>query len=120
MYELGKRWTLSATWVYYTGNAVTFPCGKYQVDGFTRFYYTDRNASRMPAYHRLDLGATWMKKKKNNKSESSWSFSLYNAYGQENAYMITFRNNKSDPSRTEAVQVTLFRFIPSITYNFKF
>ena len=119
MYELGKRWNLSATWVFYTGNAVTFPCGKYEVDGFTRFYYTDRNASRMPDYHRLDLSATWTKRKK-IKSESSWSFSLYNAYGQENAYMITFRESKSDPSRTEAVQLTLFRFIPSVTYNFKF
>ena len=119
MYELGKRWNLSATWVFYTGNAVTFPCGKYEVDGFTRFYYTDRNASRMPDYHRLDLSATWTKRKK-IKSESSWSFSLYNAYGQENAYMITFRESKSDPSRTEAVQLTLFRFIPSVSYNFKF
>jgi hypothetical protein len=115
IYQLSDRWNLSATWVYNTGNAVTFPCGKYQVDGTTMFYYTDRNADRMPAYHRLDLGAT-LKVSEN----SSWAFSMYNAYGHENAYMIFFRDKKSDPTQTEAVQTTLFRFVPSVTYNFKF
>ncbi len=119
IYELSKRWTISATWVYYTGNAVTFPVGKYTIEGKTMFYYTDRNANRMPAYHRLDFGATWIKKK-SIKFESSWNFSVYNAYGHENAYIITFRDSKSDPSKTEAVQTTLFKMIPSVTYNFKF
>jgi hypothetical protein len=119
IYELSKRWTLSATWVYYTGNAVTFPTGKYEIDGKTMFLYTQRNAGRMPAYHRLDIGATWIAKK-TTKFESSWSFSLYNAYGHENAYSITFRDNENEPAKTEAVQTSLFKFIPSFTYNFKF
>ncbi len=119
MYELTRKWTLSATWVYYTGNAVTYPTGKYAVDGKTFFLYSNRNANRMPAYHRLDIGATWIRKK-SEKYESSWNFSVYNAYGHENAYTITFRDSKSDPTRTEAVQTTLFKMIPSVTYNFKF
>jgi len=119
IYNLNKRWTLSATWVYNTGNAVTFPTGKYQVDGQTMFYYSNRNANRMPPYHRLDLGATWIVKK-TAKFESSWTFSLYNAYNRENAYMINFRNNETDPTKTEAVQTTLFKMIPSFSYNFKF
>lgn len=119
MYELSKSWTVSATWVYYTGNAVTFPTGKYSIEGKTIFLFSDRNANRMPSYHRLDLGATWVRKK-SEKFESSWNFSLYNAYGHENAYIISFRDSKSDPSKTEAVQTTLFKFIPSVTYNFKF
>lgn len=119
IYDLNKNWTLSATWVYNTGNAVTFPSGKYQIDGTTMFYYTARNANRMPAYHRLDLGATWITKK-TNKFESSWTFSIYNAYGRDNPYMITFQNDKTDPTRTDAVQTTLFKFIPSVSYDFKF
>lgn len=115
MYNPNKHWSFSATWVYYTGNAVTYPVGKYEMDGQTMYYYTDRNADRMPAYHRLDLGATW-----NISDNSSWSFSLYNAYGHDNAYMIDFRNNEADPTRTEAVQTTLFKYIPSVSYNFKF
>lgn len=119
MYELSKNWTLSATWVYNTGNAVTFPSGKYAVDGKTVMLYTDRNASRMPAYHRLDIGATWIVKK-TAKFESSWTFSIYNAYGRENAYTITFQNNPDDQTKTEAIQTTLFKFVPSFSYNFKF
>jgi hypothetical protein len=119
MYELSKKWTLSATWVYYTGNAVTFPSGKYEVAGRIVNYFTERNGYRMPDYHRLDIGATWQRKK-TEKFESSWNFSLYNAYGRENAYTITFREDENDPTKTEAVQTTLFRWIPSVSYNFKF
>jgi len=119
MYALNKKWTLSATWVYNTGNAVTFPSGKYDVNGQTAFYYTERNGYRMPAYHRLDLGATVVTKK-TAKKESSWTFSIYNAYGRENAYSITFQNDPNDASKTQAVQYSLFRFVPSVTYNFKF
>ncbi len=119
MYELNKRWSLSATWVYNTGNAVTFPTGKYEIDGKTVMLYSERNANRMPAYHRLDIGATWIVKK-TSKFESSWTFSLYNAYGQENAYTITFQNDEADPTKTVAIQTTLFRFVPSFSYNFKF
>jgi hypothetical protein len=114
MYKLTDKWTLSATWVYNTGNAATFPSGKYEVDGQIVNYYTERNAYRMPAYHRLDLGATWQ------GENSSWTFSLYNAYGRENAYSIRFQEDPNDPTRTQAVQTSLFKFIPSITYNFRF
>lgn len=119
MYELTERWSLSALFVYNTGNAVTFPSGKYDIGGNTIFYYTERNGYRMPAYHRLDFGATYTKPHK-RKYESSWNFSLYNVYGRENAYSITFANSESDPTKTVATQTSLFRWVPSITYNFKF
>ncbi len=119
IYELNKKWTISADFVYYTGNATTFPSGKYQIENEVINYYTERNGYRMPAYHRLDIGATYMMKKTATK-ESSLTFSLYNAYGRENAFIISFRTNEDDPSKSEAVQVALFKFIPSVTYNFKF
>ena len=119
IYELNKKWTVSATWVYYTGNAVTFPAGKYQVDGQTRFYLTSPNSNRMPPYHRMDLGATYIRKK-TDKFESSWTFSIYNAYMHDNAYSINFQNDPKDPTKTQAVQTTLFKMVPSFTYNFKF
>lgn len=118
-YKAGKNWTLSATWVYYTGDAVSFPESKYTLNNQLYFYYSKRNAYRMPNYHRLDLGATKTFKTK-GKFSSELSFSLYNAYGRENAYSISFRQSKSDESRTEAVQTALFKFVPSISYNFKF
>ena len=116
IFELNNKWTFSATWLYNTGNAVTFPTGKSEVDGVTKYVYSDRNANRMPAYHRLDIGATWIKTK-TDKYESSWTFSLYNAYGHANPYSITFEEKNG---KTVATQTTLFKFIPSFTYNFKF
>lgn len=118
-YQLNKKWTLSANWVFYTGDAVTFPAGKYRINDRTVFYYTERNSYRMPDYHRLDLGATWVLKQKKRFS-SELTFSLYNAYGRENAYTINFRDSKDDPDKTEAVRYALFKFIPSVSYNFKF
>jgi hypothetical protein len=119
MYQLNKKWTVSANWIYYTGDAITFPNGKYTIGGQTVYYYTNRNGYRMPSYHRLDLGAT-LQLKQRKKWSSELAFSLYNAYGRENAYTISFRDNADDPSKTEAVQTSLFRWIPSISYNFKF
>jgi hypothetical protein len=119
IYDINKKLSFSALFVFYTGNAVTFPSGKYEVNGQTQFSFTERNASRMPDYHRLDLGLTWYVKD-TEKYESSWNFSVYNAYARENAFSITFRENAEDPSKTEAVQTALFKIIPAITYNFKF
>ncbi len=115
VYDASATWTISAIWVYNTGNAVTFPAGNYWIDGRLVPYYTERNAYRMPSYHRLDLSATWRLGER-----SSLNFSIYNVYNRMNAYAIYFRQMKSDPTKTEAVQITLFPFIPSVTYNFAF
>lgn len=119
IYELNRKWTLSAAWVYYTGNAITYPSGKYQIDGKDVMYYAERNGYRAPAYHRLDLGAT-LQLKKTRKYESELAFSLYNAYGRRNAYMIQFRTNDDDPSKTSAYRYSLFTYVPSVSWNFKF
>jgi hypothetical protein len=119
IYKLSKKWTFSADFVYYTGNAVTWPSGKYQVNGQTAFLYTQRNGYRMPAYNRLDVGVT-LQGKKTKKFDSNWNFSVYNVYGRENPYSISFQKDPGDPSKTQAVQWALFRWVPSVTYNFKF
>ena len=119
IYELNKKWSFSATFVYYTGNAVTFPSGKYEVNGILLDYYTERNGYRMPAYHRLDISATCITKK-TDKFESNLNFSIFNVYAHENAYFIYFQKDPNNANNTQAVQVSLFKFVPSITYNFKF
>ncbi len=119
IYEITPKLTLSANWIYYTGNAATFPSGKYEIDGLITGYYTERNGYRMPPYHRLDIGLTWQNKK-TKKFESEWNFSVYNAYARENAYFIQFRQNEDNPNVTEAVQFAIFKAIPSVSYRFKF
>ena len=119
IYKLNKKWTFSADFVYYTGNAVSWPSGKYEVNGQAAFFYVERNGYRMPSYNRLDIGVTLQGKKK-KKFESNWNFSVYNAYGRENPYSISFQQDPGDLTKTQAVQWSLFRWVPSITYNFKF
>lgn len=117
MYKINKALAVSSSFVYYTGNAVTFPSGKYEVNGTLIPYYTERNGYRMPDYHRLDVGLTWYMKER-KKFEHNLNVSIYNVYARENAYTITFRQDPDDASKTQAVQTTLFKLVPSITYNF--
>lgn len=119
VYTLTPRWTLSGTFIFNTGNAVTFPTGKYVLNDMLIYQYGNRNADRMPATHRLDFSATYEKPSK-GRYQSSWSFGLYNVYGRENPYSISFEENKNNPQKIDAVQTALFRWVPSITYNFKF
>lgn len=133
MYSFSERVAASASWVYYTGSAVTFPSGKYQMEGVVYNYYTERNGYRMPNYHRLDLGVTIYGKqfktsfdpdtgdeiKEKKRFQSNWNFSVYNAYARQNAYQINFQEN-ADTGQTEAVQLSLFKVVPAITYSFNF
>lgn len=119
IYKSSSKWTYSGTFIYYTGSAVTYPSGKYTIDGIIVNYYSGRNQNRYPAYNRLDLSATYTPKPK-RKFQSSWTFGIFNAYGRENTYKIDFIKDPDDPNKTVARQTALFRFIPTITYNFKF
>lgn len=119
IWEINPHLTLSATWIYYSGNAVTFPSGRYVIDGNVVPYYTERNGYRMPDYHRLDIGVTWQRKKF-KKFESNWNFSIYNVYARENAYAINFQPDPKNSTKMQAIQLSLFRIVPAITYNFKF
>jgi len=118
-FQASPRLSISANWIYYTGNAVTFPSGKYDFDGNQVPYYTERNGYRMPDYHRLDLNFH-LEGKGNRRINSSWDFSLYNLYNQMNAYTINFRESETTPGATEAVKLSLFGIVPSVTWNFKF
>ena len=115
MYDWNDRWRFAATWVFQTGYPVTFPGGNYIVEGRLVPYYTARNGYRMPDYHRLDISITY-----NFSKNSNLNLSIYNVYNRQNAYAITFRQVRDDPTKTEAVQYTLFPIIPSLTYNFNF
>lgn len=119
IYSLNSSWSISTVFVYNTGDAVTFPTGKYTLQGTTLYQYASRNGNRMPTNHRMDLSVTYDKKRK-KRIQESWNFSLYNVYGRENAYQINFQDDPKDPSRTQIIQTSLFRWVPSITYQFKF
>jgi outer membrane receptor protein involved in Fe transport len=118
-YQLSKRIVFSSVWVYYSGCPVTLPVGIYTISGQNAYYYTERNGSKMPDYHRLDLSLTLDGKKRKNY-EDSWTFSIFNAYNRENAYSIDFQADMSNNGKVIVTQTTLFKLVPSIIYNFKF
>jgi hypothetical protein len=119
IYELSPKYTLSATWIYFTGDAVTFPTAKFRLDGETYFYFSERNGYRMPNYHRADIGLT-KKLKSRKRWESDLNFSIYNLYNRRNAFMLNVRENYLNTGNTEVVKTALFGLVPAVTYNFKF
>jgi hypothetical protein len=113
-YRLNEDWSISANFIYTSGRPITYPAGRYEYAGLVLAHYENRNANRMPDYHRLDISATLY-----NKWRGDWTFSIYNIYNQMNASSITFQPNEDNPILTEAVRTTIFGFVPSITYSFK-
>jgi len=124
MYALNDRWTLAGNFAYGTGVATTFPNGRYEHGGIVVPHNTDnsRNNYRVPAYNRLDISATLKNRTKpGRKWESEWVFSIYNLYARRNAFTVYFQQNENNPSKTEAVRLSVFgSMLPSVTYNFKF
>lgn len=118
-FQPSRKWIFSASWVYYTGNPVTVPVAKYWIGNEIVYYYSARNQNRMPDYHRLDLAVTYYPAS-SGKNKSNWTLSIYNAYNRENAYSINFQDDPNSPGKTQAMQTTLFKIVPSVTYNFKF
>lgn len=118
MYKLNDKWDINACWKFNTGQALTAPSAKYQIDNSYYYYYNERNGYRTPCYHRLDIGANYTIKKQ--KYTSQWSFGIYNLYNRRNPYMMGFENDSSQPSGIQAYKLSLFGIIPSISYNIKF
>lgn len=119
-YKLNQKWTFGANFTLQTGQPVTFPTGKYVFQGVTVPSYNSRNDDRLPAYHRLDISATLTPKhKEKHKYKREWVFGIYNLYSRYNAASINFRQN-SETGNNEAVKLSIFGIVPSVSYNFKF
>jgi hypothetical protein len=121
-YEFSNRVILSGNWVYATGAPITFPVGSFVIDNTYGKYYSSRNGYRMRDYHRLDLSLTIKGKERPGKKwEGEWVFSVYNAYGRHNDWMINFVQDANNAQKVVAERWYLpFVYFPGITYNFKF
>ncbi len=124
IYELSKKWKLSSTFVFGTGNAISLPERFYFIDGTLTQQYSSINAYRMKPYDRLDLAATYTPQhKKPRKYTDTWVFSIYNVYSRQNPYFYYFDQNGSATSGTltiTAKQVSLFPILPAVTWNVHF
>ncbi len=119
-YQLTKKWSFGGIFTYQTGKAATYPIGKYQYQGITVANYGVRNANSLPAYHHLDLSATWIPKPDSKKRwKGEWVFSIYNVYNRSNAAALMFEQNR-ETGLSEAKRISIFGIIPGVTYNFRF
>ncbi len=128
IYTISKRITLSATWVYGTGNAITLPQSTYPGlehfdSGFDLYQqrtiedYGSKNSFRMAPYHRLDVGIQFHKKKL--RYERIWEVSVYNVYNRHNPYFYFIDNNNAQQQNV-LKQVSLFPVLPSFSWSIKF
>ncbi len=119
-YELNRQFNFGLSFIYQTGRATTYPTGYYVYDDINIPVYSNRNEDNLPAYHHLDISATYIPKKNlNRKWQSSWIFGVYNVYARKNAASISFTQNE-ETLNNEAVKLSIFGIVPSVTYNFKF
>jgi len=119
-YKINNKWTFNSNFLFQTGQPVTFPNAQYEYNGITIPNYQSRNSSRLPSYHRLDFSANYNPKPNSLKRwKGEWVFGIYNLYNRKNTASITFRENQ-DSGLNEALRLSIFGIIPSVTYNFKF
>ncbi|MCC9041438.1 TonB-dependent receptor [Myroides sp. M-43] len=121
MYELNPKWSLSASFTLQSGRPTSYPEGRYDYLGQSVPNFGKRNAYSLPSYHHLDVSATYSPKGNAHKRwQSEWVFGIYNLYGRANAASISFRENEDYRGQNEAVKMSIFGLVPSVTYNFKF
>ena len=118
-YILSKKLKIVGNFIFQTGQPTNYPNSQYTYMNLNVPNYGKRNSQRLPNYHRMDINLTLTPEKKNKKIEGSWVFGIYNLYDRDNASSIIFRRN-NETLKNEAVQISIFGIVPSVTYNFKF
>jgi hypothetical protein len=119
-YSLNTKWSFGGNFILQSGQPVTFPDGQYEYQGIVIPSYGLRNKNNLPLYHHLDISATYIPKPTRRKGwQGEWVFSIYNIYNRKNAASISFRENQTSGAN-EAVKLSIFGAVPSVSYNFKF
>lgn len=118
-WKWSRGWTFGTNFVYTSGRPTTYPDGTYRLNGAKVLDYSQRNADRIPDYHRLDVSFTKDGRRTVEQQRySSWSISLYNVYAHKNPYSIYFQRVNTT---TKSYQLSVFgTIVPSVSWNFTF
>jgi hypothetical protein len=121
-YALSRSWSFGANFIYATGTAFTMPVGKLHYQGAFAPIYGERNAGRLPDYHRLDISISWFPgtRRPDRRFTSSWNFSFFNVYGRVNPISVSFAEAEENPGVPRTSFFYIPGPIPAITWNFNF
>ena len=131
-YRVKRNVILSANWVYGTGIALTLPSSKYsaptgvigdehETSPTPILNFESRNGYRQRPSHRLDLNASFSKKKK--RTERTWILTVYNLYNRRNPVFIEVRPTQDFDGLDWNLRFKEYSFlsiIPSISYRLSF
>jgi TonB dependent receptor/CarboxypepD_reg-like domain/TonB-dependent Receptor Plug Domain len=122
-YKLSDKFDIGGVFIYGSGRLFTPTNGFFFIEQNLNLFYGPRNSQRLPDYHRMDLSLNYTPKPNSTKKwKGEWNFSVYNVYNRKNPFFINFDTNsdfQTGVTTIEGSKITIFPFIPSITYNFK-
>jgi hypothetical protein len=118
-WKWSRGWTFGTNFIYTSGRPTTYPDGTYRLNGSKVLDYSQRNADRIPDYHRLDVSFTKDgRRSAGQRRYSNWSVSFYNVYARKNPYSIYFQRVNTT---TRSYQLSVFgTIIPSVSWNFTY
>ena len=122
MHDFSEKIDVSGTFNYMTGRPITYPDGRYEIEGYVLPNYSNRNGARMPDFHRLDLALNYRPMRNPEaKIKGQWNLSIYNVYARRNAFSISFRQSQENPYVTEAYRISIIgSVVPAIGYSITF
>jgi hypothetical protein len=124
-YQLTKKWRVTGSFYYATGQAYTEPTGHYNLTndptgGSDRWTLVSGklNANRLPDYHRMDISFT-RNGRMFKKYSTEFQFQIINVYNRKNIwfYNLEFDANAQRASKTAIQQLPL---LPSFSFTVSF
>lgn len=122
-HRFNDRFELTGNWVYGTGLAFTLATASFeyiQADNFIQYninQVSNKNGRRLPAYHRMDIGANWQWRLE--KSLHKIHFGFYNIYDRENPLYYRLGRDPDDFFKLRFFQVTILPLFPNFSYTLK-
>lgn len=121
-YRFNAHWEAGAVFRYSTGRPYTPVTALYLIGGNVMKTYGDPNSALLPAWHRLDLSATWsaVSGPRTHPLTHLVNFSFINAYGRKNPEFFTYIIDIAKGVVKIKTVASLYRFFPSVSYTIKF
>jgi hypothetical protein len=131
VYKLRKNIELSGSWTYQSPMPFTIPVARYEATNEpgqlyqpTNFptnidYINSRNNVRIGSYHRLDLGISFIKQKKNGMVRT-WNISVLNAYNKLNPFYYYVNKYSDNSAIAQLTGTAILPIMPGFSYSLKF